>query len=110
MAFGSTSAWVLGGTAAAWIGGSASQDLIPGMIQFDMGSRQFSNFSVQCCNATGSIYQGALHYVPSFGPSGIHIAMGGRQETGKNAGSASLIDFGTVSVFDPTTRISGTEG
>ena len=106
MAFDSTSAWVLGGTTSAWIGGSASKDLIPGMVQFNMGTRLFSNFSVECCNATGSIYQGALQYVPSFGPAGIHIAMGGRQRTADVGGDEfnGLIDFGTVSVFDPAKR------
>ena len=104
MAFDSNSAWVLGGTPEAWIGGASSNDLIPGMVQFDMGSRLFSNFSVQCCNATRSIYQGALQYVPSFGPAGIHIAMGGRHSTAGYNGSNSLIDFGTVSVFDPAKR------
>lgn len=106
MAFDSTSAWVLGGTTSAWIGGDGSKDLIPGIVEFDMGSRHFSNFSVQCCNATGSIYQGALQYVPSFGSAGIHIAMGGQHRTSDNNddGSNSLIDFGTVSVFDPAKR------
>ena len=104
MAFDSTSAWALGGTTSEWIGGTAANDLIPGMIQFDMGSRLFSNFSVQCCNATGSIYRGALQYVPSFGPAGIHIAMGGIHQTAAENESPSLIDFGTVSVFDPTKR------
>ena len=104
MAFDSNSAWILGGTPEAWIGGTSSNDLIPGMVQFDMGSRLFSNFSVECCNATRSIYQGALQYVPSFGPAGIHIAMGGRHSTAGFNGSNSLIDFGTVSVFDPAKR------
>ena len=78
MAFGSTSAWVLGGITTEWNGWASPENLIPGMVQFDMGSRLFSNHSVQCCNATGSIYKGALQYVPSFGPAGIHIAMGGQ--------------------------------
>ena len=96
MAFGSNSAWILGGITSGWI---AIQDitprnLIPGMVQFDMESQSFSNSSVQCCNATGSIYRGALQYVPTFGPEGIFIAMGGFNGN-------SLIDFGTVSVFDP---------
>ena len=104
MAFDSTSAWALGGTTSAWIGGNASKDLIPGLVQFDMDSRLFSNFSVQCCGALGSIYRGALQYVPSFGPAGIHIAMGGQHRTADDDGSHSLVDFGTVSVFDPTKR------
>ena len=104
MAFDSTSAWVIGGTTSAWIAETASKDLIPGMVQFDMDSRLFSNFSVQCCHATGGIYQGALQYVPLLGPAGIHIAMGGRHSTGEDDGSNSLVDFGTVSVFDPAKR------
>ena len=104
MAFDSTSAWVIGGATSTFIGGPASKDLIPGMVRFDMDSRLFSNFSVQCCNATGSIYRGALQYVPSFGPAGIHIAMGGLHRAARHASSNSLVDFGTVSVFDPAKR------
>lgn len=101
MAFGPTSAWVLGGITTEWNGWASPENLIPGMVQFDMGSRLFSNHSVQCCNATGSIYKGALQYVPSFGPAGIHIAMGGQNGIGNDGVTAGLIDFGTVSVFDP---------
>ena len=91
MAFDSNRAWVLGGITSEW---TSIETLIPGMVQFDMASRSFSNSSVQCCNATSSIFQGALQYVPSFGPEGIFIAMGG-------INGYSLIDFGTISVFDP---------
>ena len=96
MAFDSTSAWVLGGTTSAWVGGIAAKDLIPGMVQFDMDLRLLSNFSVQCCNAPGSIYRGALQYVPTFG-AGIHIAMGGLYRTEDFDESKSLVDFGTAS-------------
>ena len=99
VAFGSDSAWVLGGIASDWDHDALP---VPGMVQFEMTSRSFSNISVQCCNATGGIYKGALQYVPSFGPKGIHIAMGGQNEIGNNG--AGLIDFGTVSVFDPAKR------
>lgn len=102
MTFGSDSAWVLGGLTTEWeVQYALPENLIPGMVQFDMVSRSFSNSSVQCCNATGGIYRGALQYVPSFGPEGIHIAMGGQNGIGNNGVTAGLIDFGTVSVFDP---------
>lgn len=96
MAFDSNSAWLVGGITSGWIPIQyvTSETLIPGMVQYDMASRSFINSSVECCNATGSIYRGALHYVPSFGPAGIFIAMGGFN-------GHVLIDFGTVSVFDP---------
>lgn len=101
MAFGVDSAWILGGIISGSIGGATPENLIPGMVHFDMKSRSFSNSSVQCCNATHSICKGAIQYVPSFGPSGIHIAMGGQNGLTNGGGDAGLIDFGTVSVFDP---------
>ena len=95
MAFGSKSAWVLGGIISGWIIPTLQpRDFIPGMVHFDMESRLFSNSSVQCCNATSSIFRGALQYVPSFGPEGIFIAMGGFN-------GHTLTEFETISVFDP---------
>lgn len=102
MAFGPRDAWVLGGITTEWNGWASSENLIPGMVQFAMASHTFSNSSVKCCNATAGIYKGALQYVPSFGPEGIFIAMGGQNGIGNDGVNAGLIDFGKVSVFDPT--------
>lgn len=104
MAFDADSAWVLGGITSEWIQFASPENLIPGMVQFNMTSRLFSNSSVQCCNSTGGIYKGALQYVPSFGPEGIHIAMGGQNGIGNDGVTVGLIDFATVSVFDPAKR------
>ena len=101
MAFGFNTAWVLGGITSEWDGWASPENLIPGMTQFNMTSRTFSNSTVQCCNATAGIYKGALEHVPSFGPAGIFIAMGGQNGIGNNGITAGLIDFGTVSIFDP---------
>lgn len=98
MAFGPNSALVLGGVVSEWV---STVTLIPGMVQFDMASQSFFNSSVQCCNAIGGIYKGALEYVPSFGVEGIYIAMGGQNGFGDTDAEAGLIDFGTVSIFDP---------
>lgn len=92
-AFGDGSAYVLGGST----GLSNSSDLLSGMIQFDMGAKSFSNISASK-GATGPgnapAYQGAMQYVPNFGPGGLFISMGGMDNDG-------LIDFGTVLVYDP---------
>lgn len=101
MAFGPNSALVLGGITSEWVG---TVTPVPGMVQFDMASQSFSNSSVQCCNATGGIFKGALQYVPSFGVEGMYIAMGGENGYGDSVEEAGLIDFGTVSVFDPAKR------
>lgn len=41
-----------------------------------------------------------MHYIPSFGPQGMFIAMGGQNGRGDDT-HAALIDFGSVSVYDP---------
>ena len=94
MAFDSNSAWIVGGFQYVSLEQDLTRSLIPGMVRFDMASRSFTNSSIECCNATLGIDWGALHYVPSFGPAGIFIAMGGFN-------GYIMIDFGTVSVFDP---------
>ena len=55
----------------------SSQTLVSSVVQSDMGSQSFANRSAQCCNATGGIERSAMQYVPSFGPKGLFIAMGG---------------------------------
>ena len=97
MASSRNNAWILGGVVDDW---DQIADIIPGMLKFDMVSRSFSNSSIECCNATGGIYRGALQHVPSFGPAGIYIAMGGQNGMG-SVPADGLVDFGTVSVFDP---------
>ena len=97
---GNFSAWVIGGINPIHDGWPSPENLIPGMVQFDMASRSFSNFSIQCCDANDGILMGALHHVPSFGSKGIFVAMGGENGIGNNDEDTALIDFGTVSVLD----------
>ena len=88
-ASGSSSAWTLGGH-------DYDGNLLPGMIQFDMDDQAFSNISAK---AVGGVRrEGDLHYVPVFGPSGIYLALSGRDEGGY------AIDFDIIPVFDPLTR------
>ena len=96
---------VLGGTTEPHTYPSTT-NLLRGMVQFDMKSQSFIdpsvlNTTIGCCNATAGIERGGLHYVPSFGPQGIFIAMGGQNGSPTPTGFASLIHFGTVSIFDP---------
>lgn len=74
----------------------ASGPYLPGMIRFDMRSRTFSNISGFGLVAN----QGCMQYVPPFGPGGLFISMGGFQPSP----GVDLVDFGAVSVFDPTTQ------
>ncbi len=76
MAYSPNTALVLGGD-RQFYEPISPQTLMSSAVQFDMESQSFVNHSAQCCNATGGIERGAMQYVPSFGPEGLFIAMGG---------------------------------
>ena len=92
-AYGNGSAYILGGTDLLLYG----KDIISGMIKFDMSAQVFTNFSAKtgATSPSGNPgYEGAMQYVPSFGPGGVFVVMGGADTNG-------FIDFGYVQVYDP---------
>ena len=99
MAYSPNAALVLGGD-REYDEPVSPQTLISDMVQFDMGSQSFVNSTAQCCNATGGIERGAMQYVPTFGPEGMFIAMGGLNGLTYNT-TNGLIGLSTVSVYDP---------
>ena len=94
MAYGDGSAYVLGGLdLPLYLGGN----FFPGMLQFDMSTQTFSNISSKtgATSPSGNPgYGGAMQYVPSFGPGGVFVVMGG-------ADDVASFGFGSVMVFDP---------
>ena len=88
---GTDKALVLGGLDAARVMG------LPGMVQFDMNTRSFTNQS--SASIGQPIQSGQMQYVPTFGPDGIFLAFGG--ETVKKE---ELVSFGMVPVFDPAAQ------
>ena len=91
-AFGDDSAWVLGGF------DEYDPNNLPSMVHFNMSSRTFMNISSPATLAnSGAVDNGAMHYVPSFGPQGFFVAMGG--DTVPTV--PGLVSFDTVAVFDP---------
>ena len=98
-AYGSNKAWILGGD--TWLNPSW-KPLGENLIEFDMEARTFKNSSVQCCKADKGIVAGSMHFVTSFGPQGLIVALGG--DSGVHvldSSSYNVLDFVTVSVFDP---------
>ena len=92
-AFAGDIAWSLGGY------DETTGFVLPGMIRFNMSSRLLENVSsTDYPYNGGAVVDGAMHYVPSFGPGGIFVAMGG----GVAQGDASLA-FSMLAVFDPIT-------
>ena len=96
-AHGSNNAWILGGNN---LPSERPTPIGESMVQFNMTSWAFENSTVRCCNASNGIAGGAMQFVPSFGPEGIFVVLGG--VNGDTVGKAhDLIGFTTVSVFDP---------
>lgn len=94
-AYGGDSAWAMGGFDET----QHTNHAVPGIMQFDMVAKSFTNHSAAgYLNNRGAVIKGAMQNVPSFGPEGLFVLMGG-------SSSANLIDtmvsFETVSVFDP---------
>lgn len=96
-AYDSNSAWVLGGNN---LPNETPTPIGENIVQFDMLSQTFRNASVHCCNASKGIAAGAIQYVPSFGPEGLFVVLGGAN-VDTQGGAYDLLDFATVSVFDP---------
>ena len=93
IAVDSDSAWLLGGGTTG------------GMLQFNMSSQNFTSISTANFWANGGdILNGAMLYVPSFGPAGILVAMGGSVQAEQYD---TQLGFQTVSVFDLAKRSSG---
>ncbi|KAL8802661.1 MAG: hypothetical protein Q9182_003677 [Xanthomendoza sp. 2 TL-2023] len=66
--------------------------LQPGLVQFDMRTRKFTNSSATSFNANGTGSGGQMHFVPFFGPNGIFLIMGGRKDM-------ELDDYGNADDF-----------
>ncbi len=101
-AYGPDSAWYLGGYPAQdgydW---SSDTQWLPGMVEFDMASKSFTNSSAAGYNTNGTVINGAMHYVPSFGQKGMVLVMGGITLPYNKSG---LVGFETVSVYDPAKK------
>ncbi|KAL8850831.1 MAG: hypothetical protein Q9221_004245 [Calogaya cf. arnoldii] len=81
VASGGGSALVLGGILNRWTA-SETMDVeddfrMPGLVEFNMTMKSFYNSSAANFNAQEIGGRGAMHYVPSFGPNGLFMIMGG---------------------------------
>ncbi|KAL8836644.1 MAG: hypothetical protein Q9176_006157 [Flavoplaca citrina] len=72
--------------------------LQPGLLQFDMRTRRFTNSSATDFNANGTGAQGHMHFVPSFGPNGLFLVLGGENS------SDYKYSFDNISVYDAATK------
>ena len=106
MAFGSGSAYALGGfesSRTTLLAAHSQQAVpIPGLIQFNMTTKKFSNSTVGGYSFNGAAEEGAMHYVPSFGPKGLFLVMGGDDVLHLNPALGKGLE--TISVYDPSSE------
>ena len=65
-AYKSESAWVLGGNNDP---DRSPVSLLPGMVQFNVSARTFTNTTTENYQGNNRVDKGAVHYVPVFEPS-----------------------------------------
>ena len=106
MAFGSGSAYSLGGfesSQTALSTANLDQNLpVPGLMQFNMKTQKFLNSTAGGYSFNGTAEKGAMHYVPSFGPDGLFIVMGG--DDCWHTDPEHLTDLETISIYDPSSE------
>lgn len=99
---GAGNAFVLSGVAT----GLTSQEtedaendiLLPGLVKFDMATKKFTNSTARGYSYNQTAQNGVMHYVPSFGPSGLFMVMGGVNITD---GDDINLPFDRIAVYDP---------
>ena len=103
-AYGGNSALVLGGI-SNFQSDEKTEDVgddipLPGLLTLDMTTKTFTNTSARSFNGMGDGVRGQMHYVPSFGPNGLFMIMGGSNIP---EGTDNLIDFSNIVVYDSVT-------
>ena len=96
----------IGGVASRWTTPSLGVDqVVPGMIKFNMDTREWTNIT-GTESPVATLTAGRAQYLPSFGPQGLIMVMGGhapRADVAPTIGNSRLNDFGTLTFFDPVT-------
>ncbi|KAL8646676.1 MAG: hypothetical protein Q9226_006758 [Calogaya cf. arnoldii] len=100
VASGGGSALVLGGVLNPWTtpeSMNVQEDIkVPWLVEYNMTKKTFYNSSAIGFNAQGIGGRGAMHYVPSFGPNGLFMIMGGTDFSDPDQN----IDFDNIWVYE----------
>ncbi|KAJ4298401.1 hypothetical protein N0V88_003431 [Collariella sp. IMI 366227] len=102
-----TTGFAIGGVSTGWTKFRRSRNqVIPGMVAFDMKTRVWSNGTTNF-SPFDTLAGASAHYVPSFGPNGIVMVLGGSALSvvgDPDWGGALPYDFRNLSFFDPETK------
>jgi hypothetical protein len=76
---------------------------LPGIVSIDLTNLTITNSSAAGYNANGTAELGELHYVPSFGPQGVFVILGGDiSPLDTYSPGMNLQSFDKVTIFDPS--------
>ena len=108
-AFGNGAGYLLGGGTSD--NGDEPSNLHPlplgGLLTYNMTSNTWHNESAVGYTPTSTSLFGRMHFVPSFGPSGLLVAMGGEAAQNRSYWSAdgsTAFGFDKIGVYDTTSR------
>ncbi|KAK3292152.1 uncharacterized protein B0H64DRAFT_364844 [Chaetomium fimeti] len=104
-----TTGFVIGGAAHAWTEEDHSTaDPIPGMVAFDMKSKIWQNGTANFSPfGSGILNKGTAAYMPSIGPDGLIITMGGYSpplDGDLNKSEGPPLDLRNLTLFNPQTK------
>ncbi|KAF3351459.1 hypothetical protein VD0002_g4822 [Verticillium dahliae] len=77
----------------------------PGFIHINFTTQAWTNYTEGPWSAFRTIYAASAEYVPTFGPNGLIMLLGGEtRELGGSSGNRGLLDFRNLTFMDPVTR------
>ncbi|KAK3385929.1 hypothetical protein B0H63DRAFT_394993 [Podospora didyma] len=99
--------FMIGGVASGWTEKNRLKNqAIPGMLAFNMKTKTWYNGTF-AFSPFESLSGASAHYIPSFGPSGLVMVMGGHApsvDTEPQISISPFFDLGNVTLFDPQTK------
>jgi hypothetical protein len=100
--------FVIGGVADAYTEpGFRGAIPIPGMVSFDMKTKLWQNGTTNFSPfGTTTLIQASAEYIPTFGPEGLIMVLGGYAPTNVNEAWGPAFDLGNLTFFNPETKKS----
>jgi hypothetical protein len=75
---------------------------VAGFVSFNFTTKEWTSDSSAPYSSDGSLYGGTATFVPTFGPNGIIILLGGMTQA--KTSDVKYLDFRTLYFIDPVTR------
>ena len=90
-------AYGFGGAVGYAVGGYSGSYAVPGMVEFNTSSQEWSNSSILAISKSNSATSGMAQWVPTFGPEGLLFLLGGEAAN-------SPFTLTIMWMYDPSTK------